>query len=410
MKQLYILLAALFVVNGAMAQWVPQNSGTTQSLKSIYFTDANNGFVGGHDTFLKTTNGGSTWNAIPIGGSFVFYSIDFPSTDTGYAVGYGLNGYIYKTTDAGTTWTPYTGYLEGELYSVYFTDNNTGYTAGNWYTTVNPAVCDINKTTDGGTTWNVIAGPLPDFHLYSLFFTDSDKGYAVGSQTYVGQIILKTNDGGTTWDTIQIGGAGHSLSSVFFTNVDTGYVVGDFGTILKTTDGGTTWTEMWSGKDWNFRSVFFAQADTGYIVGNDYPLNDNIILKTVNGGTTWTEQPSGTNVFLESVFFTSADTGYIVGGEGTILNTTNGGYVGINDQHQTANTLTIYPNPVSNTITIKTPSKGNFSILNISAQQLLQQTITEPSTTIDVSTLQSGIYIVKLIAENGVRVGKFVKQ
>ena len=405
-------MVSLFLVNGAMAQWTVLSSGTSESLKSVYFTDANNGFVGGSNTFLKTTNGGITWSVIPIGGLFIFHSIDFPSPDTGYAVGWGIDGSIYKTTNTGITWTPYTGYINGELSTVSFTDNNTGFTAGNWNSTGSGSGCDIYKTTDGGTNWNLIAGPMLNYHLYSSFFTDSDTGYEVGQKNSVGKFIMKTNDGGTTWDTLLIGGSGFRLVSVFFTTADTGYAVGLGGTILKTTDGGTTWTEMWGGKDWDFTSVFFSSSDTGYIVGHDYPDTNNIILKTMNGGITWTEQYSGTNVILESVFFTSADTGYIVGWGGTILKTTNGGSfpVRINDNYQTSNNLTIYPNPANNDITIETPTKGYLSILNTSGQQLLQQEITEPTTTIDVSGRKSGVYLVKVVGEKGVQVGKFIKQ
>jgi hypothetical protein len=72
--------------------------------------------------------------------------------------------------------------------------------------------------------------------------------------------------------------------------------------------------------------------------------------------------------------------------------------------------LIIYPDPTSSGITIKTPIHGHFSIFNFSGQQLLQQEITEPSTSVDVSTLPSGIYGVKAVGEKGVLVGKFVKE
>jgi hypothetical protein len=62
MKKFYILMVALLIVSGAMAQWVQQNSGTTSWLNSVFFTDANTGYVVGGDQYyspqgiiLKTT-------------------------------------------------------------------------------------------------------------------------------------------------------------------------------------------------------------------------------------------------------------------------------------------------------------------------------------------------------------------
>jgi hypothetical protein len=47
--------------------------------------------------------------------------------------------------------------------------------------------------------------------------------------------------------------------------------------------------------------------------------------------------------------------------------------------------------------------------MNLSGQQLITRQITEPKTQIDISTLPSGVYIVKVIGEKGVQVGKFLK-
>lgn len=47
MKKFYIILVALFLVNGAFGHWIPQNSGTVNTLNSVYFTDANTEYVVG---------------------------------------------------------------------------------------------------------------------------------------------------------------------------------------------------------------------------------------------------------------------------------------------------------------------------------------------------------------------------
>jgi hypothetical protein len=180
---------------------------------------------------------------------------------------------------------------------------------------------------------------------------------------------------------------------------------------MKTINGGSDWEEKYyEPTHLSLSSIFFTDVNTGYFIGMG-----NTVRKTIDGGCSWIIQASGISDSIPSlteVYFPTADTGYIVGANGVILKTTNGGGfpVGYYDFRQTIQAFSVYPNPASNTITIETPAKGFLYILNISGQQLLQQEITEPITTIDVSTLQNGIYIVKLVAANGVQVRKFIKK
>jgi len=75
--------------------------------------------------------------------------------------------------------------------------------------------------------------------------------------------------------------------------------------------------------------------------------------------------------------------------------------------------FSVFPNPAKDKIVIEIPDvteECNLTIVNIEGHRLLQQIITEPTTTIDVGTLPSGVYLVKVAGEKRVQVGKFVKQ
>ena len=136
------------------------------------------------------------------------------------------------------------------------------------------------------------------------------------------------------------------------------------------------------------------------------------IIKTMNGGSTWTIQSGGTNENLWSVCFPDANNGYAVGNNGTILKTNNGG-TGLSDLSSKLGTLNVYPNPSSNFVTIETSSvltPSRLSILNLSGQELLQKEITETKTTIDISTIRSGVYVVRLTSKKTVEIGKIIKQ
>jgi hypothetical protein len=72
--------------------------------------------------------------------------------------------------------------------------------------------------------------------------------------------------------------------------------------------------------------------------------------------------------------------------------------------------LSIFPNPAFTDITIESPVKGSLSILNINGRRFPEQRITMQTTTIDISSLPTGIYFVKLRSEKSIQVGKFIKQ
>jgi hypothetical protein len=149
-------------------------------------------------------------------------------------------------------------------------------------------------------------------------------------------------------------------------------------------------------------------------VGCSY-LYGNIILKTTNGGTTWTILTSGTTNNLYSVFFTDANTGYLVGEGGTILKTSNGGVVSIEESISPHTTFSIYPNPANNKITIvnnrKLPEETIISIFNITGEQIIHDKFQNQNRIeINVNTLIKGIYLVKIQTKAGIESKKLVIQ
>ena len=78
--------------------------------------------------------------------------------------------------------------------------------------------------------------------------------------------------------------------------------------------------------------------------------------------------------------------------------------------------FSIYPSPSSTQITIELPitvtsnkSKA-ITIYSANGKQVLTSQMTERKTVVDVAGLPQGIYLVKIISDDGVMVGKFVKQ
>ena len=383
-------------------KWIRLNSHTSNKLNSINFTNPNTvdpagqnqnvGYVAGSGgTILKTTNSGSNWTSLSSGTSNSLNSIFFLNANYGYAV--GAAGIILKTINGGTNWVSQNSGINNQLNSVYFTDTATGYAVG--------VAGTILKTINGGTNWTAVNSGT-DTQLNSIYFTDSNHGYIVG----VSGTILKTTNGGGNWLAISSGTI-NTLHSVKFIDDTMGFAVGDSCTIIKTTDGGTTWTAHNVPVSMFLTSVYFIDSDTGYAAGAN-----GAILKTTNGGTNWMVQNSGISQNLSSICFTAPNAGYAVGDSGTIIGTTTGGIGRINNLSSKDKPIKIYPNPSFDKVMVETaeiPAKGLLSVLNLNGMELIRQQVSAPRTVVNVNSLPSGVYFIKLQNEKTVQVGKFIK-
>jgi hypothetical protein len=94
------------------------------------------------ELMLRTADAGINWSAQTDGNSYYFYSVSFPNSTTGYAVGarYDANpslaaDMLMKTTNSGTNWVEEViPHRIQYLRTVNFPDQNTGYAAGDNFT------------------------------------------------------------------------------------------------------------------------------------------------------------------------------------------------------------------------------------------------------------------------------------
>jgi len=70
----------------------------------------------------------------------------------------------------------------------------------------------------------------------------------------------------------------------------------------------------------------------------------------------------------------------------------------------------IYPNPATDNIYVENLQGGNISICNVSGTQVLSLQVATGKSTIDISSLAPGIYIIKTTGNNQNTVTKFIKQ
>ncbi len=113
-----------------------------------------------------------------------YYALDFPSNDTGWAV--GSFGLIARSRDGGETWAAKDDTISDPLFAVDFVNDSTGWVAG-WQG-------KLYKTDDAGASWQP-QDTNTEETLRALAFQDEQRGWVVGHSG----TLLATTDGGVTW-------------------------------------------------------------------------------------------------------------------------------------------------------------------------------------------------------------------
>ncbi len=270
--------ANIYKTTDAGITWISCSTGTGQNLNSVSFVGIDTGYVvgrsviNGTETIRKTTNGGTTWEAQELGFSNIdIYSVYFLNANKGFI---GIDGDIGSTTNGGLTWDYNYLHSYGAIRSFFFVNNNVGYAGCNG---------DIYQTLNGGQYWTFKTTPNSD-PCNSIYFFDVNVGYvACGSGR-----IYKTTDGGTHWIS-QTSGTTNDLKGIYFTDANTGYGVGDGIGILKTTNGGTNWFNSTSGSVFYLNSIYFVDNNIGYAIGSKILKTTNAGISWVeqNNPTTY---------------------------------------------------------------------------------------------------------------------------
>ncbi len=166
---------------------------------------------------FKTTDGGETWTVANNSVGRCLYSLYFTNADTGYVCGMSGNthAFIGKTTDGGVTWSLTNTTALLAFYRILFTSNNTGYTSG--YRGV------IFKTTNSGLTWTQQSTGETNT-MGNICALNSDTVYVSANTAY-----LRTTNGGTTWTKERFKQEIYGTPSIHFYNDTTGIAISQSG-------------------------------------------------------------------------------------------------------------------------------------------------------------------------------------
>jgi photosystem II stability/assembly factor-like uncharacterized protein len=310
-----------FVTASAFGQWNGQKSNTSASLHGLSIVDAKIIWASGTDgTFVRTTDGGKTWQAgaVPGGEKLDFRNVYAVDARTAYlmSIGNGNESRIYKTTDAGKTW------------SLQYTEQN------------------------------------PKAFLDCMAFWNASRGIVVGDAVEGKSELLITSDGGAHWMPIRSesvppakAGEGSPASGTCIATYPTKkkhetwhawFVTENASRVFHTANAGKTWsvseTPLVTGPNQGVFSIAVVDANRLAVVGGDYDHPQMVKPNSAysdDGGNTWKEsshRPAGYRWGVAIVPNTRGPTAFAVGPTGMDYSIDGGkNWDRMNDVH--ANTI-----------------------------------------------------------------------
>jgi len=268
--------------------------------------DANTILVGAASGGIwKSTNKGSSWTALTddftsMGISCIVYKPG--NSNTVYCATGDMDGGdtyttgILKSTDGGTTWN-----ATGLSFATSATrrigkividpsDHNVIYTCGN---------IGVYKTTDAGANWSQVE--TGTFYDLEMKHGDPNTIYASGST------IIRSQDAGANWSTLTTGAGTPRRIAIAVTPDDTGYLYAlyadnsDYGMLglFRSVDSGDNWTERYDGTNdymgyYSDGSVHGGQGFYDICIAADPNDKETVyiggvnIVKSADGGSSWT--------------------------------------------------------------------------------------------------------------------------
>ncbi|MFT6746059.1 MAG: photosystem II stability/assembly factor-like uncharacterized protein [Glaciecola sp.] len=388
-KVLYLFFFLLPVVVSAQDGWEEQASGITDNINSLYFFDTNTGFAAGKDgNLLKTTDGGTTWSASPITSTSDFKKIHFRNSTDGFLL--SEDGNLYTSVNSGSTWSVQSLDLHG-LNGISFNGEN-GVIVGD--------DGNVFTSSDGGTNWKR-QSPLGVWIMNDVLFFDDSTVVAIGAH---GELHLSTNKG-VSWSIVSTSTTA-TLSSLDKMNSSTVLICGEEGTVIEYEPINSVLKAVavgYTDNSW-LKSVSCQKDDVCYIVGT----KSTVLIKNID---TWVFKPLDDNVNLNAVHFLNDATGYVVGITGVIYRHNGGGYPNsILEIKQPG--ISIFPNPVTNSLTVTHSLEGNamVRVYNNVGAVVFNTVTSDTSNIIDTSMLPSGVYVLQLRSGQSIVTKKFIKR
>tara|TARA_A100000164_G_scaffold380013_1_gene426130 strand:+ start:3841 stop:6630 length:2790 start_codon:yes stop_codon:yes gene_type:complete len=407
--------------------WTVQNTAfVTQSrgVKNISIANENVVWITAYDgsgngnnvqEFSRTNDNGQTWSPgfIDVGNSELGISmIHAISYDTAWVVAYPFNnlsyGGIYKTNDGGITWNRQNtaNYSAPGAFAnvVYFWDENIGFAQGDPI----DGEYELYTTIDGGENWNEVDGnniPNP---------LEGEYGYVRQIEVYEDNVWYTTNKGriyhsidkGFNWVVYNTNVTDFAGIKVSFANENDGVYIDLSGAVYRSFNGGASWQQIdTQGPIFTSDLSYAPNSNTIFTTGASSGSSGSSV--SFDGGYSWTGIDVGTQ--HTAVEFIDENTGW---SGGFNFSATQGGIfvwepIELSIESLDMNeSITFYPNPVSDFLNISYTKPITASVFDISGKLIIETNEKK----IDFSNLKSGIYFVEIQDDRKTKVIKIIKE
>jgi photosystem II stability/assembly factor-like uncharacterized protein len=303
-------LAPIFLATTLLAQSPTlQKSNTTENLRGVSTPSDKIAWASGtHGTYLRTIDGGNSWQTAHVPGAETldFRDVEAFTADLAYllSAGPGDQSRIYKTTNAGKTWTLQFANQnpKGFFDCMAFWDENHGIAVGDPVTDNGKLRFELISTEDGGKSWNSISDTPPALEGEGAFAASgtcitvqgaTNVWFASGGKA---ARVFHSANAGKTWTVAETpiihGPDSAGIFSVAFRDPMHGAIAGgdykhpdqDGPNLAFTSDGGLTWTLSPISPQKYSSAVAFARPHSGspaiLLVGTSQAAYEDDIAKT----------------------------------------------------------------------------------------------------------------------------------
>lgn len=312
-----------------------QNAPTTASLRGLsVLTEEVAWASGSGGTFLRTTDGGQSWQTgkVPGADTLDFRSVQAFSEREALLLSAGQPARIYRTADGGKNWEQVYSDQSGQAFfdAFAFWNEHEGLAMSD---PVNGYFL-LLKTTDGGHSWQNIANDsMPAAKEGEAGFAASGSGVVAPARKLAlfgtggsAVRIFRSSDGGNSWQAVntplEAETASTGIYSIAMKDGQQGIAVGGdytrpdakYNHLLNTEDGGLSWQRIDDSGLGGYRSgaAFVPGTIKTYLA-----VGTNGMDISQDGGKNW--KPMSTVGMHAVRMAPSGKTGWATGGNGKIL-------------------------------------------------------------------------------------------